>query len=142
MANSLQDFGRRMRLRGQSVVAETDQLTRKVALGVLSTVTSSTPVDTGRARSNWLVALDAPRRDVVESYGPEGAADAATAEGSAIISNYRNGQAIYLTNNLAYIGRLNDGWSAQAPAGFVETAVAEAVRIIGQGQLVVASVGR
>lgn len=142
MANSLQDFGRRMRLRGQSVADEADQLTRKVALAALSTVTTETPVDTGRARSNWLVALDSPRRDVIESYGKDGSAEAATASGSAVISGYRNGQAIYITNNLPYIGRLNDGWSAQAPAGFVETAVAAAVREVGQGQLVVASVGR
>lgn len=141
MASNLDQFGRRMVLRGASVADRADNLTRSVALAVLSTVTTETPVDTGRARSNWLVALGAPRREVVESYGEDSAASAAQTLGSGVIAGYRSGYAIYISNNLPYIGRLNDGWSAQAPSGFVQTSVAEAVRIVAKGQLVVSRVG-
>lgn len=34
----------------------------------------------------------------------------------------------YIVNGMPYAGRLNEGWSSQAPAGFVELAVAETDR--------------
>lgn len=123
--------------RGRSVSVRADELTRKVALAALSTVSTETPVDTGRARSNWIVALGAPRREVIDSYGPDQGAAGAISAGEAVIAGYRGeGQAIYISNNLPYISRLNDGWSAQAPAGFVETAVRAAVLALGNGTLV------
>lgn len=110
-------------------------------MAILSTVTSETPVDTGRARSNWIVGLGAARRDTVESYGPEDATAVATSAGSAVIAGYVNrGQAIYISNNLPYIERLNDGWSAQAPAQFVQSAIQQAVSVISRSRLVAAQV--
>ncbi len=41
----------------------------------------------------------------------------------AVLATKKPGQKIYITNNLPYIRRLNDGYSKQAPAGFVERAV-------------------
>ena len=126
-----------MKRRAAVTSAAADALTRKVAIAALSTVSSETPLDTGRARSNWLVGLGAPRREMIPTFGKEVAASTALALGMAVISGYRKEQAIYITNNLPYIRRLNDGWSAQAPSGYVETAVMVAVRTLVGTRLVV-----
>lgn len=117
----LRQFAGRIRVMGRRIETNADAVTRKVALAVDSAVVIATPVDTGRARSNWQVNLGGP------ASGTRGALDqtgqAAIAEGRTEIAKYRGGSAIHITNNLPYIGRLNDGWSAQAPSGFVEKAV-------------------
>ena len=142
---SLSDFSRRITLRGRKVAEGADALTRKVALAADQAVVSGTPVDTGRARSNWIVELNAPRRATVEPYSPgtggstAGAnTTAALEQGRAVISTY-NGlrdSAIAISNNLPYIGRLNEGSSAQAPAGFVQKAVQSGVREVRKARLV------
>lgn len=103
---------------------------RASAIVIDREVVMTTPVDTGRARSNWLVSLGSPKSGTREPYAPgdsgnSGPANAALQmqDAAATIGQYRIGQTIFITNNLPYIQRLNDGWSAQAPAGFVEQAV-------------------
>ena len=54
---SLSEFSRRITLRGRKVAEGADALTRKVALAADQAVVSGTPVDTGRARSNWIAAI-------------------------------------------------------------------------------------
>lgn len=130
---SLRNFGKRMKQLSANVEKNADELVRKVALAVDSTVVMATPVDEGRARSNWQVNLDAPATGTIEPYSPgrEGSTGgensrAAIEQGKAAIANYKGGSpssAIHITNNLPYIKRLNEGWSAQAPSGFVEKAV-------------------
>lgn len=101
-----------------------DLAVRKCALAAESTVVLATPVDTGRARSNWLAKIDAPAEGTVEPKDPS----SAIADAAAVVAAYGpNNVSIHLTNNLPYIQRLNEGWSAQAPAGFVEEAVRAAL---------------
>lgn len=128
----LRSFADRMRKRAKGVEDNADKLVRTVALAVDATVVMATPVDEGRARSNWQVALDGPATGTIEPYSPgrEGSTGgensrAAIEQGKQAIAGYKGGSssAIHITNNLPYIKRLNDGWSAQAPAGFVEQAV-------------------
>lgn len=134
---SLDQFSRRIATLGEQITQEADRTVRAAALMADQTVVMATPVDKGRARSNWLVELDAPNRDTIEAYvpgedgntsGPNTAA--ALAQGRATIAGYdgdRN-SGIAISNNLPYIGPLNAGSSRQAPAGFVEKAVQAAVK--------------
>lgn len=120
----LKSFGRKMRVTGRVVADNADKLVRAVAVAVDGTVVLGTPVDTGRARTNWQAELDKPATGTVQTAGA-GAAQASIDKAGKVIEQY-NGDThkeIHITNNLPYIGRLNDGWSAQAPAGFVEEAV-------------------
>ena len=40
------------------------------------------------------------------------------------LAGYRRGMGpVYVTNNVPYIEKLNRGWSAQAPAAFVEAQI-------------------
>ena len=141
---NLSEFSRRITLRGRKVTEGADALTRRVALAADQAVVMGTPVDTGRARSNWIVALGAAPSQTIEAYSPGEAGNteaantqAALDQGEAVIRGYRGeGQEIHITNNLPYIQRLNDGYSAQAPANFVEQAVLEAVQVVQFGRVV------
>lgn len=86
---------------------------RRTALGLYGDLKILTPVDTGRARSNWHLDIGVPTVQLVEPGG-----DIAPS-----LSTYTIDQTIFISNNLPYIQRLNEGHSSQAPAGFVEDAV-------------------
>lgn len=120
-------FERRMKELGEKVETGSHEIVRRAALAADRELVLSTPVDTGRARSNWLVGIDGPRRETVGAMPTS----TAIARAQDAIEASRSGQSIWISNNLPYIGRLNDGYSAQAPAGFVERAIlrgAESVR--------------
>lgn len=141
---NLSEFSRRITLRGRKVTEGADALTRRVALAADQAVVMSTPVDTGRARSNWIASLGGPASATIDAYAPgeAGSTEAANTQaaldqGEAVIRGYRGeGQEIHITNNLPYIQRLNDGYSAQAPANFVEQAVLEALQVVQFGRVV------
>ena len=118
---------------------------RMAALAADQAVVLGTPVDKGRARSNWIVSLGAPSRSTVDPYVPgKGGstagdnANAALAQGAAVIGGYSGliHGSIVISNNLPYIGRLNAGSSKQAPAGFVEKAVQSAARAVQKARVV------
>ena len=141
---SLEQFSVRIKRLGVRVAEEADRTVRAAALAADQAVVMATPVDKGRARSNWLVELDAPARTTIEPYVPgEGGntagpnASAALSQGRATIGRYNGdaNRAIAISNNLPYIGRLNDGYSKQAPAGFVQKAVQAAVKQVKGARL-------
>lgn len=105
----------------KKVVERLEQAVRYVSLWFWGDVKLNTPVDTSRARSNWHIDLNSIQ---VRFFEPnEGqTADAA----SSVIASYKLGQTVFISNNLPYIARLNDGYSLQAPAGFVQDSVVRA----------------
>lgn len=108
----------------------TSQEVRKVGFRVLQGVTLKTPKDTGLATSAWLVGINsAPNDAPTVGPGKENSAAQAQQAGLSIIGAYPKNALpdLWIVNNLPYIGRLNDGYSAQAPAKFVEQSIAEAV---------------
>lgn len=121
---SMGDLGKDMKAKADRVADNADRLVRRCALAIDAAVVLATPVDTGRARANWQVEIGAVPTGVVEPTDKSGAS--AINKAKDTIASYNGNAAdksVYITNNLPYIERLNDGWSAQAPAGFVETAV-------------------
>ncbi len=145
MAQSLAAFSKSIVLTASQIQPNADALTRKCALAVDQTVVLATPVDTGRARSNWIVTTDTPASNEIPAYVPgkgqsTGAANAQAAinQGQTEIAKFKgevNG-AICITNNLDYIEGLNDGHSAQAPANFVEQAVSAGIRAIAGADII------
>lgn len=81
----------------------------------------ATPVDTGFARGNWRPSLNAPATVPVTNNDPTGAATIARI--TTVARQYRVGDTVYITSNIPYIERLNEGSSPQAPAGFVQKSV-------------------
>ena len=140
---SLEEFARRIKTYGRNVEKNVGRAIRETALVADRELVLATPVDTGRARSNWVVNLGSAVTDSYDPYmlgkkGSTGAANAqaAIAQGSAVIGVRKNGQDIYISNNLPYIGRLNGGSSAQAPVQFVEQAVQRAVQVVRKAKVV------
>lgn len=119
---TLNEFAARMRRRAAKVETNGPRAKRRVAGAVLQAVVLSTPVKTGRARSNWFVGLGNPNRQTIAGYGP-GGGNTAISFGRAVISTSTGPEDIFISNNLDYIAALNRGSSLQAPAGFVERAI-------------------
>jgi len=127
----LKTFAKRIRRIGQDIERNADIAVRRCALAIDATVVLATPVDTGRARGNWQVTLDNPAVTVTDQLSPSGRES--VEQGKSAIAQYKGGRpeaAIHITNNLPYIGKLNEGHSAQAPAGFVEKAIAVGVNTV------------
>jgi len=82
----------------------------------------------GRARANWLPSLDVPSDATVDQPDPSGTQTMARM--GQVTARFRLGQRIWISNNLDYIQRLNEGHSTQAPAGFVEAAIQVGTRTV------------
>lgn len=141
MARTGQEFRRHLKVRADEIAKNTSDAVRKIALFVDQQVVMGTPVDTGRARSNWVVSVGMPFEGELEPYAPgeklgigEGAnAGAAIAQGQRVIAENQwitDGESIFITNNVHYIGLLNDGSSPQAPPYYVEQAIVDAIALL------------
>ena len=100
--------------------------TRITALKVLRGVVLSTPVDTGRAKGNWRVGVNVDPTEEINREDKAGAITISVGAGQIESAKGIGLAEIFVSNNLPYIERLNDGYSAQAPAKFVEKAIAQA----------------
>lgn len=99
---------------GKGVERGVNESVKAVAIAVDQAVVLSTRVDTGRARSNWLVSLGGPNNSPINPYVPGTGgktaaenASAAQQQAEAAIDSRRLGQSIHITNSVPYIGRLN-----------------------------------
>lgn len=130
---------------GQQLRAFQDKTERKIGLAVgkivldaFSEVVVMSPVDTGRFRGNWQVAIGEQPTGTVELLDPDGTI--VTARVAAVSGNVKPGDVVYMVNNLPYARRLEDGYSQQAPAGMVKLTVQKyqpiadrAIRSIARG---------
>tara|TARA_R110002167_G_scaffold93122_2_gene249823 strand:+ start:20235 stop:20648 length:414 start_codon:yes stop_codon:yes gene_type:complete len=117
----------------EGIDSDAEQVIRKLTLDVVANLTKApsqggTPVDTGWARANWIANVSSPSTDVVGSPGQAGPARAAQAASLGRVLGYKLAAGpVFISNNVPYIIRLNDGSSKQAPAGFVQAAIQLAV---------------
>lgn len=96
---------------------------RKVCLDLYRSLVLKTPVDTGRARSNWQIGVGAVNENTSAAPDPSGEAAISRADGA--LQNVTVGGVIYLTNSLVYAKPLEYGHSKQAPSGMVRITVQE-----------------
>src|ERR1043166_9679628 len=82
-----------------------------------------TPVETGRAKGSWLVAINSIPSGLPGTLDKSG--DVAITRMSAEVLTMKAGQNITLASNLDYINGLEYGRSKQAPAGMVRTTILE-----------------
>lgn len=143
---SLEQFSINIGQIAKDLTVNADKVVRAVALAADAAIVTATPVDTGRARSNWLVELDVPASGTRQPYAPgsklgrgESAnLQAALNQAGAKVGQFNGGKnnSIHITNNLPYIGALNDGSSKQAPANFVQAGIQAAVAKVRASKLV------
>jgi hypothetical protein len=101
-----------------------DKLVRAFALKCAGKIIKRTPVDTGRARGNWNVSVgeaDGSTNDAAKDK--TGVKTIMSARGALRGAVY--GDDVWIANGLPYIGRLEKGWSKQAPGGMVRLVAAE-----------------
>lgn len=114
-----------------------DLIVKKVVLDIVANLRAApseggTPVDTGWARANWVVKIGSPvrypagTREAAEAGAIPTDSQESTATFAATYTLKRDGR-IYISNPVRYITKLNEGSSKQAPAGFVEAAIAKAI---------------
>lgn len=107
--------------------ADMKLVVKKIAFESFKRIILRTPVDTGRARANWGVAIGKPRTGMfVESSDKSGGGtiNAAMSGVEQFVAAGADGS-IFLTNNVPYIGPLEYGSSKQAPQGMVRVTVEE-----------------
>lgn len=86
-----------------------DRIIRQTTTELGNRIIDATPVDEGRAQGNWQTTTGSPAVGEVERVGPIGA----MAELKQNVGGV--GTVTYITNNLPYIMRLEQGWSDQSP---------------------------
>jgi hypothetical protein len=104
-----------------------DQL-KKVTLAAFAGVVKRSPVDTGRFRGNWNGAKETPDLSTVDAGQNTQQGGAITQRESANLTpalQAKIGEDVYITNNLDYAQRLENGWSAQAPGGVLHITARE-----------------
>jgi hypothetical protein len=121
----LKTFKRRIAKHAKNVEVNSNKNIIKMAVVIDQVVTVGTPVDTGHARLNWQATIGSETFEELPGEDPSGAQ--AMADARAVLERRESEQTIHITNNVKYVPRLNEGWSAQAPAGFVQEAVNTAV---------------
>lgn len=104
----------------------TDETRKAICMELFASVILDTPVDTGRARGNWQASTGTPKTDEIDRTDPQGAQAIAEAQGNL----GKLGDTVFLANNLAYIERLEYGWSLQSPGGMVRRNVARVQSIV------------
>lgn len=103
----------------------TNRVIRKVALDMSTSLIQKTPVDTGRARGNWMLGIGAPVEQATANEDKDGGATTGTILSGLADYDYQSGKPIFITNSVPYITALENGHSKQAPNGMVKITVAE-----------------
>ena len=98
---------------------------RKIAIECFRRIILGTPVDSGRARGNWQASTGSPANGETNTLDPTGAMTISAMVSEVAGWTPKDDLPAFITNNLPYIQRLNEGWSKQAPAHFVEQVIAD-----------------
>ena len=110
-----------IKMKGKVDRKDLDRVFRSVTLGIYKDVIIGTPVDTGRARGNWQLAIgSAPTGEVSRLEKGKGSSQLRQAESRT--KRPLAGKSVFIANNLAYIGELEEGASTQSK-GFVQNAL-------------------
>lgn len=96
---------------------------RRVAYDAFNGTVRKTPVDTGRARANWIPGIGTMPTGVVGAFTQDTSMQAI----KDVVSKVVAGESIFLANNLPYIVPLENGHSQQAPSGMVHLTMLEIV---------------
>lgn len=129
MANP-RGFAKKMRAWADDIPKQVNEIKRQTAREIVLGLVPATPVLTGQARSNYFTTNGVPD-DTTTAHGPftkDGYQSIARVQEA--FSDAQPGVPMFITNNLPYIARLNDGYSAQAPANFIQIEIAQAQAMI------------
>jgi len=117
----MSSFEQQLRAIEAKTLDKMERAARKITLDAFTEVILRSPVDKGRFRGNWQVAIGAVPDGTLELDDKTGSITISKAAAEA--QGLELGDIVYLANNLPYAQRLEDGWSQQAPEGMVKLTV-------------------
>jgi len=141
------DFKLFIQQQNEAIEKEILDTKKKFLLQILKRLTAhgrfvgSTPVDTGRAVTNWIMNEGSPSTSMKTKgfdkklKGGEKATFSQGAMQKAMtkLDKLKPFEITYLSNNLPYINRImNKGWSDQTPPNSIELTIAEVIQIMKQ----------
>jgi len=132
-------FANQMKAWERKTERKMDLAVRKIALEMFRKIILKSPVDTGRFRGNWQLAIGSVPEGTLELDDKTGTAT--IAKGAATVMGINAGDTIYFANNLPYARRLEEGGymagpkvvnghSSQAPNGMVALTIQEFQSIV------------
>ena len=113
-----------MKVKGKVDRKDLDKAFRSICLGIYKDVILGTPVDTGRARGNWQIAVGVPPREEITRKERGGATNQMN-EAKSKINRPIAGKSVFMANNVGYIMKLEEGHSVQS-RGFITRAMKRA----------------
>lgn len=134
ISRTFDEFGKRISEIARGIVKNVEKTVRKAALVFDQVVVLATPVDTGRARANWIATIAVPANFSKTEVDPGG--QTTIAQAAAVIKSYKLGSGgIFITNNVAYIVPLEEGSSQQAPNGMTKQGLLAASRVFQKARI-------
>ena len=104
------------------ILAVATKAAKDLLLRIDRNLRKTTPVLTGHAKASWIPSVGSPSSDE-----PDGADSSLHDAGVADVLALRlPDRSLYESTNIKYMDLLNLGRSSQAPAAFIEVAIAEA----------------
>ena len=89
---------------------------RMAALEVFQNLSIKTPVYTGNARWNWWCSVG----KIEQKYEEHKNLSVDWSRAERVFITFGVDESLFISNSTPYIKRLNDGWSKQASARFIE----------------------
>jgi len=121
-------FAAQLQAFGELVQQEADEVFQIVATEVGQSVINLTPVDTGRALSNWNAGINAPDDVYRETEDPLDSKTSARLAGE--FKALKFGDTAYITNATPHVPFLEYGSSKQAPNGMIRITLARFNNIV------------
>ncbi len=115
-------FAAQLEAFGELVQQEADEVFQIVATEVGQSVVNLTPVDTGRALSNWNAGINSPDDVYRETEDPLDSKTSARLAGE--FKSLKFGDTAFLTNATPWVIFLEYGSSKQSPNGMVRRTIA------------------
>jgi len=112
-----------------------DARIRRVALAAYREINRKSPVDKGTFRANWVASVDTIDRSSDLSKTTKDVNEAVTAATAVITNGAKLGTTVFISNAVPYAGKLEDGYSPQAPAGVVAPALTTIKNALEEGRL-------
>lgn len=121
-------FAAQLQAFGELVQQEADEVFQIVATEVGQSVINLTPVDTGRALSNWNAGINSPDDVYRETEDPLDSKTSARLAGE--FKSLKFGDTAYITNATPHAPFLEYGSSKQAPNGMIRITLARFNNIV------------
>ena len=109
---------------------ELENVVKAAGINLFNGIIELSPVDTGRFRGNWQASVNTPKTDILFESIPKDQPINTRENVDSKLTSFKLNDTLYLTNNLPYAERLENGWSEQRPQKWVARATAEAQKYL------------